>query len=71
MTILYEIQEGEALLRVSERFGVTRNRLRRDNPALEDVAPAEMPGMVIEIPMPAGMTIEEVEALPGFQGFVP
>ena len=71
MTILYEIQEGEALLKVSERFDVTRNRLKKDNPQLEGVAPADMPGMVVEIPMPASMTIEEVEAIPGFQGFVP
>ena len=69
--VLYEIQEGEALRKVSELFGVTRNRLRRDNPELEDVAPADMPGMIIEIPMPSAMTREEVEALDGFAGYVP
>ena len=71
LIVLYQIQEGEALLKIAERFDVTRNRLRRDNPILEDLAPADMPGEVIEIPMPAGLTVEEVEALPGFQGFVP
>lgn len=71
MTVFYEIQEGEALLKIAERFDITRNRLRKDNPVLEDMAPADMPGEVIEIPMPAGMTVEEVEALPGFRGFAP
>jgi hypothetical protein len=69
--ILYEIQEGEALLKISQSFGVSRNRLRRDNPELVDIAPADMAGMVIEIPLSSEMSIEEVEAMPGFQGFVP
>jgi hypothetical protein len=30
-----------------------------------------MPGTVIVIPVPATMTIEEVEVVPGFQGLAP
>ena len=71
ITILYEIQPDEALAKVSETFGVSRNRLRRDNPGLEDIRPADMPGTIIEITLPDEMTLEEVEALPGFQGVAP
>jgi hypothetical protein len=71
LIVLYEIQEGEALLKVSQTFGVTRNRIRKANPGLEEIAPADLPGTVIEIPLPAEMTIEEVEVLPGYQGILP
>lgn len=71
LTILYEIQEGEALLRVAETFGVTRRRILRANPGLEEVAPADLPGETIEIPLPAGSLLEELEALPGYRGPVP
>ena len=68
--ILYEIQPDEALLRVSETFGITRNRIRRENPELEEVSNAEMPGMIIELPIVGEMTLAEAEALPGFVGLV-
>jgi hypothetical protein len=71
ITILYEIQPDEALLKVSETFGVSRNRLRRDNPGLEDIAPADLPGTVIEITLASDFTLEEAEALPGYQGIAP
>ena len=69
--ILYEIQPDEALLRISETFGVSRNRIRRENPGLEDIAPADMPGTVIELPITGDMTLEAAEALPGYQGIAP
>ena len=71
VTILYEIQEGEALLKVAETFGITRKRVLRANPGLEDLAPAELPGQIIEIPVSEEMSVEELEALPGYQGQVP
>ena len=71
LTILYEIQEGESLLKVSETFGITRRRILRANPGLEEVAPADLPGETIEIPLPAGLMLEEIEALPGYRGPVP
>jgi hypothetical protein len=71
LTVLYEIQEGEALLKVAENFGVTRRRILRANPGLEEVSPADLPGETIEIPVPAGISLEELEALPGYRGPVP
>lgn len=68
--ILYEIQPDEALLRVSETFGINRNRIRRENPELADVAPVDLPGTIIELPIVGDMTLAEAEALPGFQGTV-
>ena len=69
--ILYEIQQGEALLRVSEAFGITRNRIRRENPELEGVASADLPGIIIEVPITGDMTLAEAEALPGYVGLAP
>ena len=69
--ILYEIQPEEALRRVSETFGITRNRIRRENPELEGVASADLPGIVIEIPITGDMTLAEAEALPGYVSLAP
>jgi hypothetical protein len=70
-TILYEIQPDEALRKVADTFGVSRNRLRRINPGLEALTPAQLPGTVIEIPIMGDMTLAEAEALPGYQGISP
>jgi hypothetical protein len=61
------IQPGEGLRKVAEAFGITRKRILRANPELEEVAPAEMPGLTIEVPVPADMDQAELEALPGYQ----
>ncbi len=72
-TILYEIQPDEALRKVSDTFGVSRNRLRKINPGLEALTPAELPGTVIEIPITGEMTLAEAQALAGvgYQGIAP
>jgi len=67
LTVLYVIQPGEGLRKVAEAFGITRKRILRANPELEEVAPAEMPGLTIEVPVPADMDQAELEALPGYQ----
>ena len=46
MVIIYEIQPDEALRKVAETFGISRNRIRRANPGLEELTPAELPGTV-------------------------
>jgi hypothetical protein len=69
--ILYEIQPDEALRRISETFGISRNRIRRENPGLDDIAPADMAGTVIELPIAGEMTLEQAELLPGYQGIAP
>jgi hypothetical protein len=71
VTILYEIQPDEALLKVAETFGVSRNLLRKVNPGLADLRPAELPGTVIEIPISGDMTLEAAAELPGYQGIAP
>jgi hypothetical protein len=68
--ILYEIQPDEALLRVSETFGISRNRIRRENPELADLSTADLPGTIIELPIVGDMTLAEAQALPGYQGTV-
>jgi hypothetical protein len=71
LVIIYEIQPDEALRKVAETFGISRNRIRRANPDLEALTPAELPGTFIEIPITGDMTLEEAEALPGYQGIAP
>lgn len=71
IVIIYEIQPDEALRKVAETFGISRNRIRRANPDLETLTPAELPGTLIEIPITGDMTLEEAEALPGFQSIAP
>jgi hypothetical protein len=69
--ILYEVQEGEALLKIAETFGVTRRSLLVANPGMEDSRPYVQPGEIIVVPAPLTLTIEELEAIPGFQGLAP
>jgi hypothetical protein len=69
--ILYEVQPGEALRKISETFGVSRNRLRKVNPGLEELTPAQLPGEIIEIPIIGDMTLEEAQALEGYLGIAP
>ena len=67
LTVLYVIQPGEGLRKVAETFGISRKRILRANPELEEVTPADMPGLTIEVPVPADMDQAELEALPGYQ----
>jgi chemotaxis protein histidine kinase CheA len=68
VVIRYQVQEGEALLAIADEFGITRRRLQRMNEGLEEIPPAELPGTEILVPVPASMTVEELEALPGYLG---
>lgn len=69
--VLYEIQEGEGLVMVAETFDITRRRLLRFNDQLEGVAPSDLPGQVIVVPVKETLTLEEIEALPGYRGPAP
>jgi hypothetical protein len=66
--VLYEVQLDEKLLVIAESFGVTRKRIIRANEGMEDKRPLVAPGDIIRVPVSADMTIEEIEAMPGFQG---
>jgi hypothetical protein len=69
--VLYEVQEGEALLKIAETFGVTRRSLLMANPGMEDSRPYVQPGEIIVVPAPLTLSIEELEAIPGFRGIAP
>jgi hypothetical protein len=73
IVILYEIQPGEGLRAVADTFGISRNRIRRANPGLEEFTPAELPGQTIEVPLVGELSLEEVEALEldGYRGAAP
>jgi LysM repeat protein len=66
--VLYEVQVDEKLLRIAEAFGVSRRRIIRANEGMADKQPYVAPGQVIVVPVPASMSIEELEAIPGYQG---
>lgn len=71
IVIIYEIQPDEALLKISETFGISRNRIRRLNPGLAELTPAELPGTQIEIPITGDMTLEQAQALNGYLSIAP
>jgi hypothetical protein len=68
--IRYQVQEGEQLLRIAETFGVSRRRVLRANPGMEDLSPYVQSGDEIIVPASSSMTIEEMEAVPGYLGLV-
>jgi hypothetical protein len=68
IVILYEVQEGERLLKIAETFGVTRKRVIKANEGMEDKQPYVAPGDIIIVPVSSEMTIDEIEAVPGYQG---
>ena len=68
LEILYEVQEGEALLAIGEKFGVSRRRIIKANEGMEDKKPFVEAGEVIIVPVSSEMTIEQIEAVPGYQG---
>jgi hypothetical protein len=63
----YEVQEGEALVAIANKFGVTRRRILRANESMDE-PPYVTAGDLIIVPAAASMTIEELEAIPGFLG---
>lgn len=63
----YEVQEGEALLAIAEKFGVTRRRILRANADMDEPPYVEA-GDIIIVPAASSLTIEELEAIPGFLG---
>lgn len=65
--IEYEVQEGEALVKISEAFGTTRRRIIRSNEGMAEKTPYVVTGDVIIVPASGELTIEELEAVPGFQ----
>jgi hypothetical protein len=66
--VSYEVQEGEALLAIAEKFGVSRRRILRANEGMEERSPYVEAGDVIIVPAASSLTIEELEAIPGFLG---
>jgi hypothetical protein len=68
--ILYEVQEGEALIAIAEAFGTSRRAILVANPDIVDRQPHTQPGDVIIVPVAASMSVEEIEATPGFRRFV-
>lgn len=68
--IAYEVQEGEALIAIAEAFGTSRRAILVANPDIVDQQPHTQPGDVIIVPVAASMSVEEIEAKPGFRRFV-
>ena len=66
--ISYEVQEGEALLKIAENFQTTRRRILNANPGMVDLTPYVTGGDVIIVPASGVMTIEELESVPGYLG---
>jgi len=71
LLILYQVQEGEALLKIAETFGVTRRSILMANEGMEDSQPYVEAGKIIVVPVSPELSIEEVEVIPGFQGLAP
>lgn len=68
--IEYEVQEGEALVKIAETFGTTRNQILNANAGMRERDPYTEPGMTILVPASAALGTEEIEAQPGFVGYV-
>lgn len=68
--IRYEVQPGERLERIGERFGIRRRRILRANPGLQDSQPLVETGQLILVPVPATMPLEDITSEPGFVEFV-
>jgi hypothetical protein len=70
LLIRYEVQEGEALVRIAETFGTSRNRILAANEGMRERDPYTEAGDIIIVPVSATMTTEEIEAQPGFVGYI-
>ncbi len=69
--ILYQVQEDEGLVKIAQTFGTDRPAIVEANGGFGDKKPYVEAGDVIVVPVSGDMTIEEVEAVPGFQGLAP
>jgi hypothetical protein len=67
----YVVQEGEALLAIGERFGVTRRQILLANPGMAEAKPYTEPGQVIIVPVSPEVSEMLLAASPppGFEGF--
>ncbi len=68
--ILYEVQEGEALVKIAEAFGTSRRDIIRANDGMADKKPYVETGDVIRVPVSPDLSIEQIESSPppGYQG---
>jgi hypothetical protein len=66
--IRYEVQEGEALLRIAETFETGRNRIIRANEGMADKKPYTLPGDIIIVPASIELSVEELESFSGYLG---
>lgn len=68
--IEYEVQEGEALVRIAETFGVNRRAIIRANEGMADKKPYTQPGDIIIVPVSPELAVGDIEAAPGFIRYV-
>jgi LysM repeat protein len=68
--IEYEVQEGEALLKISQTFGVNRRAIIRANEGMADRKPYTQPGDIILVPVSAQLAAADIESAPGFVRYV-
>jgi hypothetical protein len=66
--IQYEVQEGEALLKIADNFGTTRRRIIRVNEGMADRTPYTLVGDVIIVPASLELSVEQLESVPGYLG---
>jgi LysM repeat protein len=67
----YQVQEGEALLAIAERFGVTRRQILLANPGMAESKPYTEAGQVIVVPVSSEVSelLLAPSPPPGFEGF--
>lgn len=68
--IEYQVQEGEALIAIAATFGTSRREILLANPAIAEQRPYTEPGDIIIVPVSPDMARADIEAVPGFQGYV-
>jgi hypothetical protein len=68
--IRYQLQEGERLVRVAEKWGTTRFAIVQANSDGDDPREARTDDVII-VPVPADMPADQIEATPGFLGYAP
>lgn len=64
--VRYEVQEGEALKRIGEIFGVSRQRIIRANEGMAVKTPYVVAGDIILVPLSADVPEETIMELPGY-----
>jgi len=68
--IEYEVQEGEALIRIGATFGVSRRQIILANEGMADKKPYTQPGDVIIVPVAADLSEEDIASVTGFVRFL-